>query len=907
VPKGKPLDHLTAVFRSYLRFTLRHPGWILLLAVLSVGASLYLTMTRLAFSTDRTQLLDPEHPIQRSFGAFREEFGGNTDLVVLVMGNPRHVRPAVDQLGEALVEDKDYFQDVLYRLDMPEIARHSLYFLSYLDLRKLESQVTSLESWVPAINQGFPTMVDGLLHRDKADVLQLIEPLSPVLAKVYEGALRSLESRGEAAYESPLPIFAPELERLRGTTFKPGQTTFYNTVGKDSACMLIARPTDSSGAFSADKQTIARLREQVARVSSEHPRVSCLVSGEPVINIDEMVGARDDAVKCSLTALVLVSLILTLAFSDVIRPLCAVLSLLIGLSWSFAFAAVTVGTLNLLTVHFATILVGLSMTFAIQLLSHYQDQVSQNLADRPRVEILEEAVSETGLQTLIGAVTTAVAFWTLHFANFRAAGQLGLITGTGVLLTFFSIWTFFPVLVRLTEGQRTARPLRIPGFQVLGKLICGRVWWALVVSLMITFYSATWINRVDFNYNMLSLQAAGSDSVRVEHLLQSLGYSSLYAVATATTVSEVQSLTLRYQALPTIAHVESVATLLPKDIERKHQPIETILRIVQQIDGVPHLDDFLGSGRAFRTARQLLSLKSLLEALSPRLRELFAALPEGADRTRLLKAFEQLSSSLEKGSPGPLEAGLRRYENQLFAELVEYKVFLDRQLPTPPDVLGSLPPALRSRSISKDGRYSLRIFPRANCWEREPLAQFVADLEGTDSGVTGTPLLIYYYLEELRQAYSSAGTNALLVISVLLLLYYRSLVQAALALFPKLLGVVWMIGAMGLCGMTFNAANFLALPIILGIGLVFGINILSEYHRTGVEGLYTSATGGAVLLSGVVATVGFASFALAQHVGVASFGSVMAAGVVANMLTSLGTLPALLGGWERIRGRGKDA
>jgi len=170
----------------------------------------------------------------------------------------------------------------------------------------------------------------------------------------------------------------------------------------------------------------------------------------------------------------------------------------------------------------------------------------------------------------------------------------------------------------------------------------------------------------------------------------------------------------------------------------------------------------------------------------------------------------------------------------------------------------------------------------------------VNDLEKTNSKVTGTPLLIYYYLEELRLAYSSAGTNALIVISLLLLVYYRSLWKATLALFPKLLGVLWMIGAMGLCGVSFNPANFLALPITLGIGLVFGVNILSEYQRNGVEALYTSATGGAVLLSGVVATVGFACFGLAQHVGVASFGFVMAAGVGANLLTSLVVLPALL-------------
>jgi predicted RND superfamily exporter protein len=625
-----------------------------------------------------------------------------------------------------------------------------------------------------------------------------------------------------------------------------------------------------------------------------------------VINTDEMVGALNDSIKCSLTALVLVSLILALAFADPLRPLCAVISLLVGLSWSFAFAALTLGTLNLLTVHFATILVGLCATFAIQLLSHYQDLRGKWADDQhtPR-QVLEQAVSDTGPQTLIGAVTTAVAFWSLHFTNFRAAGELGLITGTGVLLTFLAIWTLLPVLLDLTEGDKEPHPLRIPGFAGLGRQLTRHPRWVLAVSLGMTLYSLTWMSRVPFNYNLLSLQAPGNDAVRVEHLLQSLGYSSLYAVTTAPSLEAVDPLAQRLETLPSVAHVESVANLLPRDVEKKREAVTEILDTVQRMGDLPlpQLDSFLSSGEPYRSADQLLALRAKLQRSGPRLERLFQSLPPGKDRDRLLKALSQLKEMLLRGSPGPMEAGLRAYEERLYQELQQYREFLATQRPTPPDVLKTIPEALRTRSVSPEGNFSLRIFPRANIWEREPLQQFVTQLREADPHVTGTPLLIFYYLEELRLAYSGAGRNALLVIAVLLLLHYRSLTQAALALFPKLLGVVWMIGLMGAFGQSFNAANFLALPITLGIGLVFGVNILSECRAGGVSGLYESATGGGVFLSGLVATVGFASFMLAEHVGVASFGFVMAAGVGANMLTSLGTLPALLEVWGQRRSR----
>lgn len=895
--------HLELALQTYLRFTLRHRRAVLGLAVLSVLVALAITAARLEFSTDRTQLLDPDHPVQQGYRTFRQQFGANTDLVVLVSGNPEEVRSAVDELGRALTEDTAYFKDVLYRLELPEVARHSLYYLSSTDLEWLKAQAHAIRGWLPPPGARFPELLEALDGRSDAEALALLKPMTSILASGLEGMLASLDTRGEGEYKSPIPVFVPEVERLSGGSFKPGQTVFYNNVGGDRVCMVIARPVDTSGSFSSDVTTIARLRGIVARVSLSYPEVNCLVSGEPVINTDEMVGARDDSLKCSLAALVLVSGLLAAAFFDLLRPFFAVISLLVGLSWSFAFAALTIGTLNLLTVHFATILVGLCMTFAIQLLAHYQDLRHRGGGELNPHAALEQAVAETGPQTGIGAVTTAVAFLSLQFTNFRAAGELGLITGMGVLLTFVAIWTLLPIFLDMTEEGRQAHPLNMPGFEAMGRVLAANSGWALVISLLVTLYSLTWVNRVPFNYNLLSLQAPNNDAVRVEHLLQSLGYSSLYAVATAPDVAAAEKLAQRLESLPSVSHVESVANLLPREVERKRAAVREILEASRRAGDtpLPTLDDFLRSGEPYRSAKQLLELRANLQRSAPRMNRLMAALPKSKERERLTRAFSKLERLLSSGSPGPLEAGLRVYEKRMYEELEEYRKFLLTQEPEPPNVLDALPEALRTRSISAEGNFSLRIFPKANTWEREPLQQFVTQLRAADPTVTGTPLLIYYYLEELRLAYSGAGRNALLVIAGLLLLHYRSLVQMGLALFPKLLGVVWMIGLMGVFGQSFNAANFLALPITLGIGLVFGVNILSECRANGVASLYGSATGGGVLLSGMVATLGFAAFMLANHVGVASFGFVMAAGVGANMLTSLITLPALLDFWRKRR------
>jgi predicted RND superfamily exporter protein len=209
-----------------------------------------------------------------------------------------------------------------------------------------------------------------------------------------------------------------------------------------------------------------------------------------------------------------------------------------------------------------------------------------------------------------------------------------------------------------------------------------------------------------------------------------------------------------------------------------------------------------------------------------------------------------------------------------------------------PDLLDQLPGPLKVRSVGRSGSLAIRIFPRGDAWEREPLERFVRQLQAVDPEITGTPVLIYYYLEELRHAYNVSGRNALIVICVLLLVHFRSVKRASLALFPKLLGIIWMLGVMGTLGIDFNAANFMALPLTLGIGLIFGVHVLQQSDQA--RSLFQGSTGPAILLSALTTIIGFATLLAASHRGVASLGLVMAVGVGANLVTSVVVLPALL-------------
>jgi hopanoid biosynthesis associated RND transporter like protein HpnN len=859
----------------------------LLLGVALALFCLWFAVQRLSFTTDRTQLLDPHNPVQQDWARYREKFGRTTDYVVLVRGqNEEQARQATDLLGRSL-EKSPRFQHVFYRLDVPQISAYGLYFLKLDELHQLKRWLSSARPWLEllAANPRPETLLRQLgLLLDTPSMQRQLKPFLPMLVRTLEDLADSLESGGRSEFHSPLGTFQADVEMLEGRTVKPGQTVFYNQLADGKTFMLVALPADMSGSFHSDVTTLKELESLVGAVRRQIPEAYLMVTGEPAINTEEMLTARRDATRCAAAALLFTSLLLVLAFGQVTRPLCAVLSLVLGLCSSLGFAALTVGQLNLLTVHFVTILTGLGITFSIQMLSEFQ---RLRALGKDAATAVAASRREARHQAM-GAVTTAIAFLSLHFTEFRAGAELGWITGMGVLLCYLSTLTMLPNLLLLVEGNR-----RCKGHPRLGRLLVPLELWlrrrpklVCLVSLVWTLAASCYLGRIPFDYNLLHMQAADAEAIRVESYLQRIGYSTLYAISLAPNAQEGRLRAEKLSKLPGVSHVESVFSLEPRATAAKTEIIADL------VDLAPLLR--LPGRPAPLDASQLLRMYDSYLHLRDRLNRSVRTLQNQPDGPRLRQVINRLEKLLDPENPGPIAAGLQHYQQALLDDLQMQLTTLKTQRAEPPDMLKLLPPEVRLRSIARDGTVCLRIFPKENCWEREPLGRFVAELSRVDRDVTGTPVLIFNYLEQLRGAYVVSGRNALLVIIFLLLGYYRSLRWAALALLPKLLGVVWMIGLLGLLGAQFNAANFLALPLTLGIGLIFGMESLRLSRLPYRPLLARQSAGFAVALSGLTTLVGFSTLMAAEHRGVASFGLVMSAGVAMNLLTSLILLPALL-------------
>lgn len=870
--------------RALAALSIRHPKAVVLVAMVSALFCLLAALQGLTFTSDRTDMLAPHHPVQRNWRAYRQEFGQLSDFVVLVKGEPEKARLAVEELGRRLQAEPQTFSNILYRFDVPDLLKSSLYYVSLPSLRALQQELERGHQLLAPLSapSGLEALLRSLARPSSArDVANRLGPALPMMNKVLESLVVCLESRGEVSAPSFLTEISSDVPELKDLGLRPGQKSFYITVDGGHAYVLLLSAREPSRNYASSLLTIARLRALAERVHRQHLDVEVMVSGEPVINADETQMALRDAMRASVYAFGLVGLLLMVVFRAIRKPLAVMLSMLVGICWTSALAAWTLGEINLLTVNYVTMLVGLGMSFGIHIL--YRFQLERSIGLEPAQATRSTLGMERG--NFVGALSTAVAFWALYFTSFRAAGQLGLVTGSGMLLCYLSNVTTLPSLLMLLDRGRQEFCPHWRWMSRINAWVLARRKWVLLASLIVSLYSLSWVTRIPFDYNLMNIQADNAPALSVERYLQRYHFSALHGVLVAENLEQARRLSRRLEMQPTVGRVASITSFEPRSIDEKRPLVEKLIELGRGLE--------LPSFPPIRTGDEL---ESLYGAYLAARRQTMVALklwrngPLRREADRFEGLLNRLDASLDADNPGPMQDAMKSFERHEIGQVTLEMKLLKEQSSQTPRVLDSLPPALVHRVVSAHGRVCLRVFPKEDCWEREALGRFVKNLRHIDRNATGYAVLAYYYLEDMRKAYIQSGRNALVVILVLLVCHFRSLRTAALAMFPKLLGVLWMIGAMGWLGVEFNPINFLSLPLTLGIGLIFGVHVLEARNHC----LFRDSTGPAIVLSGLVTMIGFATVLTAEHKGIASFGLLMVLGVGANLLSSVITLPALL-------------
>ncbi len=882
-----------AVIRHPRRFV--YPQLVLFLACLA------LTATRLQFDMNQDDLVGPNQKYHRSFLALHREFPRlENELVVVVESDEAEKnRQFIERLAMKMAPQTNWFSDIFYQQNLAMLGTKALFYVPTNDLASIAAtlrqdqpfirqfmRTTNLVSFFEQVNTAFRTAP----RQANAQTESLVQSL-PVLTRILTQADAALEMPGTPPPPGIASLF------IAGD---PSET--YLTLNQGRIFLLTTHPANNA----LVNETIERLRQLIQQTRNEVPGVNAGLTGQPVLDYDQMVQSQKDVTLASVVSLVLCALIFIYGYNETGRPVKATLCLLVCLGYTLGFATLTVGHLNVLTITFVPMLIGLAIDYGVHLITRYEEELRHG---RSVTGAITKAMVFTGQGIFTGALTTAGAFLAMAFTNFRGIQEMGIICGGGLLLSLVPMMTLLPVL--LLHGRQNVMDRAQATREDEQRARIENLWLqrpVLVVSFTLALGALAgyeiYAGRVRFDYNLIELQSRGLSSVVFAQKLTHADKSTLTGLVVATNLDQALALEARLKQLTNVvADVEPPAEMLENFLETNQIPK---LGLIREIKSEVAPLNFPAPDRRpvniYDLSRTLFALYGYAGNALDAVRTNDPVLAQSL--VTLRRAIDHFRQTLLTGSTNTLAEHadkLAIFQQELFNDVRDTFRSLQEQDVNTPLRVSDLPAPLRDQLVSASGKFLLQVFPKADVWQRANQEKFVAALRSVDPEATGLPVQFYEYETLMKNSYVQAAWYSLIAIAIMVFLHFRSVTAMILSLLPVGIGTLWLAGMMGWWGIPFNLANIMTLPLVIGIGVTNGVQILNRFAEERTPHILARSTGKAVLVSGLTAIAGFGSLILAKHRGIHSLGCVMSAGIAACMVAGLTFLPAvlnLLGRWR---------
>ncbi len=822
-----------------VRFGRLHPRSVVVAAVLAWIAA-GLLASRVEVETDILSLVPRNNPVVEEFKETVARFGSVDTLLVVVHLDPERSLETtldfVDRLASSL-RDWDLIDWIEYRVD------------------------STAEAAVPLL--------------DRATLFLDPEELEEVLAELDNKGLEETAVRLRAQLVAPQSVVTKDLLRLDPAGLLPkilSKIRFGGVgvrVDPETGCLIdsghrfllmMAKPTSPAQDLKFDRMLMEGLAERVAAVGEawredggdEPPQVE--FTGGYVVALDDARLITSDMIVGLVSSLVGVMLLFLLAFRRRAALVFAFFPLVTGIALTFAFGAITLGRINSLTSAFGGLVIGLGIDFVIVLYARYVEERRSGASNEEAVDAMGRY---TGVGVLLGAVTTAATFYAFLVTDFAGLWELGLLTGTGILLLVVTVFLLLPALLTLIQprGRTGERPLYLHSFgsDLLCRWSLRRPKLTIVIACLITLILGFGIGRLKWDDDFRNMRSGDNRAIQLRQEM-------------------MDAFDLRFSPM------------------------------VLRCDGADETEALAGCREILPHLEKLVDGENLVGVDT-----IAGIIPSRAVQEELIARLEEAEPALE-GVRGRFETALRSngLNPTAFSEGIDHLVTaLDRRKPLS---LADLEDTPLARVVDRyvavgDGEVSAAIYlyPPVGEWRRGASPALRALIERYPGTVLAGPNIISAELRKI--VWDDALRAAVLGMIVVFILMWLDLggpLRALLGLLPLVVGMVWMLGAMGLLGLRLNFFNIFVLTMIIGIGVDYGIHLLHRWYESGGDHEALAETAKAIAVAALTTMVGFGSLVLSHYPGLRSVGAAAILGAFSTAVLGIALLPALLSAKEEL-------
>ena len=861
--------------------------WIVAAPVAVVVSCLLLATVAVAWSWNRVRLdantdslMGNDRPYVAEYLRFIKEFGDLEHAWVVIDAtapdgtlHTGSAQLAVDMI-DARLRKAPSIDYVNSRITVPEQMRVATWAMPTTELAGLVEGRDALPILASDAGTG-SVLADARRRLDRLVSEGLFMPREQAER---EGAAAFLELAAIASAAPDAPEFFGTPRETRYLTSDSGRLLFIGVM-----------PRKDFSRFEVIDEPLAAIRSAMAEARAANPDISIGLTGKPVLQADEMATTNSDMNVSSIVGLVLCTALFMGVFRGIKLPLLALLAFMVGCALTYAAAALIYGRLNLLSIVFMLVLVGVGLDYGIHMVARYLE-ARRHLPTVPSIiHMMRTAVPSN----LAGALTSAGVFLLAWFTEFQGLRELGVVSGIGLLLTLAAMVVMLPALLVIFDSRLVKSPessaQRSAFFSqregVDRALRPAAAWRAVVISCAVAL-AAGWygFTHIRFESNLLKLQAKGLESVEWEHrVIDDSASASWFGALIVGSMEEIPPLAERLRAHPEVGQVRSVLDAVVMDTPQRAALRMQFANAVEAAPARPRRATEWDADGIRSAAQRLETLSRFAEGeaanAAGNMRALAQRLHTVAD---LVKPAQRTPAELELARSS-VDNAVARSRSALLAMAEGAR----RDLRT------ALPEAVRAQMVSPGGRFLVMAHPAGDMWEVAPLEQFVTALRAEDPHATGAPMTVSESMKSMERSFLQQAILATLMVTILLWVDLRNVRETLAALASLAVGVAWTVGLMAACGTSFNLANFFAIPIMIGLGIDSAIHITHRAHEGALDHGFGS-TRRAVIVTALTTTIGFGALILAHHQGLRSLGIAMAAGSACCLVTAVWTLPAML-------------
>ena len=884
--------HIEFGFGLWLRMARRFRVGVIAFWCVMAALGLWLSLSLLGVNTDTSDMIDERAPYRLAQAEFEAAFPGLNDQILLIIqsDSPDGLSIYSQELTQALSQS-DQVREVSHPPSDPFFQKNGLL---YLETDALEDQLAQLSEAAPLIERLSQSPTNQTLFET---LIQLVErgegneTANGLLLGVADTLAANIDGRRQAL--SWQRAFEQQEGEQGEQTEQDGQAELYQTVITLDPILDHTRVR----AAAPIQELIEQLTGQDSGQVSERTQVKAevFVTGNPVLRADELNSVSEGIGLAFLISFIIVGVVLLFALRSPLLVFFVLLSLIISILITSGLAALIYGELNLVSVAFTVLMVGLGVDFAIHLLMHLQSKRDAGLSVPAALYRTSRGV---GTALVLTAPSTALAFLAFVPTQFVGISQLGVVAAIGVIIAFLvatslltAIFSYLPLKAKKPEGdEKTGQNIRATNQISLQP--AHRNYLAIAV-IVLGLGALSLMPRAQFDADPMALRDQNAASVKAFDLLfdspETVPYRlSVLTESNAENNDEIQSLAAQLNALDSVDSVRGLQDFIPED---QYDKLDLISYAAIGLEFALS-ENVIPSSPIEDPAAHLQSAQHLQNALMGRddrvARRLNAALTPWIEAVKTRPALWNMS------------------EQDMFLYWPYQQARLRAQISA--DVVGidDLPEGITRRYRSANNLERLEILPANDVRDADLRRDFVTQVTRAAPKATGSARSVQDAGDIVQASMVRAIIVALLAVAILLYYVVRNIKLVLIMLAPLMLAAVLTTATGILLSLPYNFANVIVLPLLIGIGVDSSLHLALQNrkgHKTALKTVsaFDNITPRAVIFSAVTTIASFGSLSFSAHRGTASMGLLLMIAIVWVLICTLLVTPALLDWTSRKR------